>query len=410
MKDEKAAWLSSFILRPSKVSGTAHFSGHSWSVGTNQNLAVDMPLEQDLQFIRKSLELAKKGIGLASPNPLVGAVLVRDGVVVGEGFYTYEERMHAEVRAIAQAGERARGATLYINLEPCSHVGRTAPCAEAVIQAGITRVVACLRDPNPLVSGRGFDRLQAAGIPVDIGLGQEEALVLNEAFIKYITRKRPFVLLKAGMSLDGKLATKTGASRWITSEDARDYVQQLRWEYDAILVGVNTILQDNPELTVRIDKPKRRPLVKVIVDSKLRTSQHARVLNRADGGDVLIFTTERADLAERKTFEQRGITILVSPMKDQRVDLKFVCEELGKREITSLIIEGGSEVNWSAFEDGVVDKVLFIVAPKIIGGRESTSVVSGRGVESLSSSFRLERLRAFSLGADIAIEGYAANR
>lgn len=360
----------------------------------------------DLSFIKKALALAKKGIGQVSPNPLVGALLVKDGVIVGKGFHTYEAKTHAEAKAIAAAGEKARGSTLYINLEPCSHRGRTPPCADAIIQAGIKRVVASLQDPNPDVSGEGLRRLRAAGIEVDVGLYRHRAARLNETFIKYIQYKTPFVLLKAGMSLDGKIATKTGQSKWITSSRAREYVQKLRWEYDAVLVGVNTVIRDDPELTLRINKPKHRPLIKVILDSQLRTPLNSRTLRPQDRGRVIIFTSEKSKPEGRKALEERGVTVHIAPTKNNHIDLSYVCKTLGQEQVSSLMIEGGSEVNWNALEQKVVDKVVFIAASKIVGGKQAVPVVGGEGIESLSSCFHLNQMKAFSLGSDIVIEGY----
>lgn len=358
--------------------------------------------------MRRVLKLAALGAGQASPNPLVGAVLVRNGRIVGEGFHTYAEKKHAEVHALEQAGARARGATLYVNLEPCSHQGRTPPCAEAVVRAGVRRVVAAMEDPNPLVAGQGFAGLRRAGVTVDVGLQQEPARHLNEAFIKHITRREPFVLLKVALSLDGKIATRRGHSHWITSERARAYGQKLRWAYDAILVGVNTILADNPELTMRLNRPKRRPLIKVIVDSRLRTPPGARVLRPADGGEVLIFTTRAAPAKRRIALERAGATVLVTVSYKGRVDLRAVCRHLGDRAVNSLLVEGGSTVHWSALSQGIVDKALFILAPMIIGGRQAVPAVGGEGFARLPDCPRLTSVRTFRLGSDLAVEGYLA--
>ncbi|MBI1748858.1 MAG: bifunctional diaminohydroxyphosphoribosylaminopyrimidine deaminase/5-amino-6-(5-phosphoribosylamino)uracil reductase RibD [Acidobacteria bacterium] len=369
-----------------------------------------MTPEQDAGFMRRCLRLAARGVGRVNPNPLVGAVLARDGVIIGEGFHTYAQGTHAEVLAMEMAGKQARGSTLYINLEPCSHQGRTPPCALAVIGAGIRRVVAAMEDPNPLVSGRGFDLLRRAGIAVEVGPCREEALRLNEAFVKFITRQAPFVLLKVALSLDGKIATHRGDSQWITSAAARHYNQRLRHSYDAILVGVGTILADDPELTMRLKRPKRRPLVKVIVDTHLRTPIRARVLRPSDRGKVLIFTTRAASMAKRQALQRAGATVLQAPTWKGRVDLRAVCGRLGAEGLSSLIIEGGAEVHGSALSLGIVDKALFILAPKIIGGRHAVTAIAGQGFARLSDCPTLEPLRIFRIGSDLAVEGYLPSR
>ncbi len=351
----------------------------------------------------RALELARAGIGQTSPNPLVGAVLVREGKIVGEGTYTYADIKHAEAKAVEQAGELARGATLYINLEPCSHYGRTPPCAELLIARGVSRVVAAIEDPNPLVSGRGFAMLRAAGIQVETGLLAGAAARLNEAFAKFVVTGRPFVLLKAAMTADGKIASFSGKSRWITSPAARDYSQRLRREYDAILVGINTLLCDNPQLNYRLAEPKRRPLIRVILDARLRTPQSAAIFDRAE--PVLILAAADCDSEAKLRLERVGAEVIIAPASGGQIDLDFVCRELGKRQVSSLIIEGGAEVNWSALAAGIVDKLLLILAPKILGGRAAVPVVGGSGFE-LDRAVALDKIRIFRIGPDIALEGY----
>ena len=384
--------------------------------------------------MQQALELARAGVALASPNPRVGAIIVaRDGEIVGRGTHTYEGRKHAEVLAIEQAAERARGATLYLNLEPCSHTGRTSPCADAVIAAGIRRAFVAMRDPNPLVSGKGIAKLQAAGIEVHEGLLADEARKLNEAFAKYIRRKIPFVTLKTAMTLDGKIAPPPEeleapaaagsrvASGWITSEQAREHVQQLRHQNDAIMVGVGTVLADDPLLTDRTGLRRRRPLLRVILDSRLRLPLESRVVKTARE-DVIVFCCF-AEENKRRELESRGIivqqvvmrqpvadgTILFpgnAPAVDGRPDLERVTAELGKREITSLIIEGGAMVNWAALDAGIVDKIFFYYAPKILAGSGSIPFAIGAGYRRISEAATVKSLTLHRFGEDFAVEGY----
>ena len=377
-------------------------------------------LENDLVLLQRALELARRSFGLASPNPCVGAVLVdASGNVVGEGFHTYEGVKHAEVLAIEQAGERARGATLYINLEPCSHQGRTGPCADAVIAAGIKRVVASTTDPNPAVGGRGFARLRQAGVQIASGILDEEARPLNDAFAKYIRYRLPLVTLKAGMTLDGKIAPPpedlssaptlgaggpTGG--WITSDEARAHVQQLRHQHDAILVGVGTVVADNPLLTDRSGLPRRRPLLRVILDSRLRIPLDSRVVQTAKH-DVLVFCS----LAEEKRKQQlqdHGIQVeqVATAGMDGRPDLHAICRFLAEREITSVMIEGGALVNWEALASDLVDKLFLYYAPKILAGTGSVPFAAGPGFRRMSEAAHLKWFRLHRFGEDFAVEGY----
>jgi len=381
---------------------------------------VNTSLENDLVFLHRALELARRSFGLASPNPNVGAVLVDDsGNVVGEGFHTYEGMKHAEVLALEQAGERARGATLYINLEPCSHQGRTGPCADAVIAAGIKRVVASTTDPNPAVGGRGFARLRQAGVQIASGILDEEARPLNDAFAKYIRYRLPLVTLKAGMTLDGKIAPPpedlssaptlgaggpTGG--WITSDEARAHVHQLRHQHDAILVGVGTVIADNPLLTDRSGLPRRRPLLRVILDSRLRIPLDSRVVQTAKH-DVLVFCS----LAEEKRKQQlqdHGIKVeqVATAGVDGRPDLHAICRFLAEREITSVMIEGGAFVNWEALASDLVDKLFLYYAPKILAGTGSVPFAAGPGFRRMSEAAHLKWFRLHRFGEDFAVEGY----
>jgi diaminohydroxyphosphoribosylaminopyrimidine deaminase/5-amino-6-(5-phosphoribosylamino)uracil reductase len=384
------------------------------------NTILNTSLETDLSFLRRALQLALKSFGLASPNPNVGAVLVDDaGQIVGEGFHTYDGVKHAEILAIEAADEKARGATLYINLEPCSHQGRTGPCVEAIIAAGIKRVVACTADPNPAVSGRGFARLRQAGVQVTSALLEDDACPLNDAFAKYIRYRLPLVTLKAAMTLDGKIAPPPEDLRgttvlpaagptggWITSEEARTHVQQLRHQHDAILVGVGTVIADNPLLTDRTGFPRRRPLLRVIVDSHLRLPLQSRLAQTAKK-DVLVFCSF-AEEKKKQQLQEHGIEVeQVAPGGvDGRPDLQAICQQLAQREITSVMIEGGALVNWAALASGIADKVFLYYAPKILAGTGSVPFAVGPGFRKMSEAAYLKSFRLHRFGEDFAVEGY----
>ena len=385
--------------------------------------------------MQQALELARKGIALASPNPCVGAMLVdAEGKAIGRGTHTYEGRKHAELLALEEAGDRARGATLYVNLEPCSHVGRTGPCADALIAAGVKRVFVAMRDPNPAVGGQGLARLRNAGIEVQEGLGEAEARKLNESFAKYVRHKTPFVTLKTAMTLDGKIAPPPGESAtpgslgsltasggWITSEEARAHVHQLRHANDAIMVGVGTIIADDPLLTDRTGLPRRRPLLRVILDSRLRLPLDSRVVKTARE-DLIVFCCF-AEENKRRELEARGVIVEQVPMRrpvedgtipfpgsspaiDGRPDLERVLANLGGCEVTSLIIEGGAMVNWAALSAGVVDKIFFYYAPKILAGTGSIPFALGAGYRRISEAAYVKSLVLHRFGEDFAVEGY----
>lgn len=374
----------------------------------------------DAVLMQKAMDLARAGIGLVSPNPAVGAVITdTQGKVVGTGTYTYEGVKHAEIRALDEAGEGARGATLYINLEPCSHQGRTPACADALIKAGIARVVASMNDPNPLVSGQGFAKLRATGIHVDVGLEEDDARRLNEAFAHYIRRKVPLVTLKAAMTLDGKIAPPPGEGEsptalgaggatggWITSEDARAHVQELRHESDGILVGVGTIIADDPLLTDRTGRPRRRPLLRLILDSHLRLPHTSRVVKTAQN-DVLVLCSF-AEEKKKQALQALGIRVeqISPPMRDGRPDMVAVVRRLGELEVTSLLIEGGAMVNWAALAAKVVDKIFLYYAPKILAGTGSVPFAGGTGYRHIHEAAYVKSFRLHRFGEDFAVEGY----
>jgi len=355
--------------------------------------------------MRRVLRLAARGRGGTSPNPLVGAIVVKDGVVVGSGYHAKAGTPHAEIHALKEAGTRAKGATLYVNLEPCCHYGRTGPCTEAIIEAGIKRVVVAMTDPNPLVSGKGLKRLLEAGLEVTTGVLEKEARQLNEVFIKYITFGRPFVVSKAAVSLDGKIATSKGQSKWITSPQARAYAHVLRDWYDAILVGVGTVLSDDPLLTTRLSGGGGRHPVKVIVDSKARTPVSARIFSEESPAPTIIATTKGAPPEKLEEIAAAGAQVVVVN-EGPRVDLQLLMGLLAAKEITSVLIEGGAEVHASAFRSKIVDKVVWFIAPKLIGGSDAPGPIGGEGVESLSEAVVLERVRLKKIGPDICVEGY----
>jgi diaminohydroxyphosphoribosylaminopyrimidine deaminase/5-amino-6-(5-phosphoribosylamino)uracil reductase len=357
----------------------------------------------DKRWMKRTLRLAEKGRGRTSPNPMVGAVLVKDGEKVGEGYHARAGENHAEIVALKTAGGEARGATLYINLEPCSHFGKTPPCAPALIEAGIKRVVVGMEDPNPLVKGRGLERLRTAGLEVEVGVFEEDCRKLNEAFIKYIQTKEPFVILKIASTLDGKIATQHGESRWITGEKSRRFVHRLRNESDGILVGIGTILKDDPLLTARV-KAGRDPF-RIILDSRLRIPEKAKVIEENPDKTILA-TTELAPKDKLKSLEKKGVRALILDTIDGKINLRSLLKRLGEMEMMSLLVEGGSEINGSFLTLGLVDKMFLFLSPKLLGGDQSPGIFGGRGMERLEDSVRFDQLRVKGVGEDFLFEGY----
>jgi diaminohydroxyphosphoribosylaminopyrimidine deaminase/5-amino-6-(5-phosphoribosylamino)uracil reductase len=358
-------------------------------------------------FMGQAFALARQGRAQTSPNPLVGAVLVRDGRVVGQGFHTWAGVKHAEIRALEEAGDHARGATLYINLEPCAHQGRTGPCADTLIQAGIRRVVAPLADPNPMVAGEGFRRMRAAGVEVEIDQARAaEAGKINEPFIHFMRTGRPLVTLKAALTLDGKIAAPDDNRGWITSEKARAHVQELRHDSDAILTGIGTVLADDCLLTDRTGLPRSRPLLRIVVDSQLRLPLDSRMVRGAQD-DLVVVGTSAASEDRRKALESRGVRALTFDGRGGRADLRRLIRWLGDQQYLSLMVEAGSKVNWAVLEGELADKIYFYYGPKILGGMESLSMAGGVGRRRRSDAIKVHDLQVHVIAPDeFAVGGY----
>jgi len=364
------------------------------------------------EYMECALSLAELARGYASPNPAVGAVVVKDGIIVGMGYTQPAGSDHAEVMALRQAGDSARGATMYVSLEPCCHYGRTPPCTQAIINAKIAEVHIALIDPNPAVSGHGVRELASAGIKTHVGSHQEEAYEVNEAYVKYITTGLPFVITKFAMSLDGKIATKTGQSKWISNREARDFVHALRHTVDAIMVGVNTVIADDPQLTARCccgkgGKAKTQPL-RLIVDSQGRTPLDANVFKQP--GRTLLAAVEPLNKDTKNRLAQIGVEVLEVPGAEGKVDLPHLLEVLGASGIVSILVEGGSELLGSLFDRKLVDKVLVFISPMIIGGGQAKTAVGGNGVGMIAEALCLNRIQFSNFGDNILACGYTRTR
>ncbi len=361
---------------------------------------------KDERFMRLALRLARKGEGMTSPNPMVGAVVVKDRAIVGRGYHHRAGEPHAEVLALRQAGEKAKGATLYLNLEPCDHFGRTPPCTRAILKAGIRRVVAGMKDPNPLVSGRGIKRLREAGVRVEVGICEAACQELNAAFGKGITTRMPWVILKAAVSLDGKAATRSGDSRWISSDASRRRVHRLRRQVDAVMVGVGTVRRDDPLLNIRLPgkKTARQPL-RVVIDGRLRIPLASRIVGTAEKFPTLVATTPTASSGKMNRLKKAGMKVLVTRGSRQgRVKLRPLMKKLGALGIQSILLEGGPTLNAGALEERVVDRILLFVAPKIIGGKGAPGMVGGEGVWRMRNARQAQILKVRRIGPDLMIE------
>lgn len=350
-----------------------------------------------------ALELAKKGKGWVVPNPLVGAVIVKDGEIIGQGYHEKYGGPHAEVRAISSATENVEGATMYITLEPCAHFGKTPPCADLLIQHNISKVVIGMLDPNPLVSGKGVAKLKRAGIEVVTGVLEKESRNMNEVFLSYIVTKRPFVVMKTAMSLDGKIATAAGESQWISSAESRERVHALRHELTGIMVGVETVIQDDPRLTARL--PNSNHPIRIIVDSRLRIPLTAKVLQQNEA-KTIVATTETADVSQKEALQKMGVEIISTQSDSGRVHLQELMTVLGIRGIDSLLLEGGATLNFSALEAGIVNKVQVYIAPLLIGGKSAKTSIEGVGVSALEQAFQMKEWSVEKVGRDLLIEGY----
>lgn len=360
--------------------------------------------ETDIRYIKMALRLARKGSGRTSPNPMVGAVVVRKGVVVGQGFHQRAGGPHAERIALEEAGDRARGGTLYLNLEPCNHFGRTPPCSPLILERGIKKVVFGMIDPNPQVQGGGGDWLRSQGVEIVQGVLEQECRRLNEFFIKWIITGLPFVIIKAAVSLDGRIATRTGDSKWISNERSRLLVHRLRNKVDGVLVGVGTVMKDDPLLTVRLPKGKIKDPLRIIIDPRLRLSNKSQILNDPD--KTLIVTGDQVPFGKKKGLLSKGVDILSLPEQAGRISIKDLLTDLGRRGLISLLVEGGAEVYGSFLSERQVDKLILFIAPLLIGGQKAKGMIGGQGVASITEALRFKEMKVKSLAGDILVEAY----
>jgi diaminohydroxyphosphoribosylaminopyrimidine deaminase/5-amino-6-(5-phosphoribosylamino)uracil reductase len=357
----------------------------------------------DEQWMKRALRLAKAGRGRTSPNPVVGAVLVKRGKVVGEGYHARIGEAHAEMIALRQAGENAREAILYLNLEPCTHYGRTPPCVPQVIKAGLRRAVIGMEDPNPLVNGKGIEALRKSGLDVKVGVLEKECRKINEAFCKYILKKEPFVVLKVAATLDGKIATRNGDSKWISGEASRRLVHKLRDQFDGVLVGIGTVLRDDPLLTTRLEGG-REPY-RIILDSRLKIPEEAKVFEHSPS-EVILATTGSAPRDKIERLEKRGARVLIVDSREGRVNLRSCLSKLGEIGVMSLLVEGGSQVNGSFLDQGLIDKFLLFLSPKLMGDPQAVGIFGGRGVSNLKETVAVKEIKTRRIGEDIFVEGY----
>lgn len=360
----------------------------------------------DERYMRIAINLAKKAQGLTHPNPIVGAVVVKNNRIVAKGYHKACGLPHAEVNALKAAGREAKGAALYVTLEPCDHFGRTPPCTNAIIRSGIKEVVMAMKDPNPINNGRGVLKLKRHGLNVACGMLEGEAMAMNKPYIKFITKRLPYITIKVAQSIDGKIATSTGDSRWISSEESRRYVHMLRGKADAVMVGVNTVIKDDPLLLSKTSKGKQP--VRVVVDSRLRTPIDAKIFSNLNRSQVIIATTKFASVIKARQYEARGAKVLRLASEEKRVGLKNLFKTLGKMGMIDVLVEGGGELAASLVESGLVDRFLFFIAPRIIGGRNAVTSVEGRGVKNISNSVVLKNIKIKRFADDILIDAEAA--
>jgi len=356
--------------------------------------------------MQHALDLAARGAGYTNPNPLVGAVIVKDGTLIAGGYHHFCGGDHAEVDALKNCTEDPSGATMYVTLEPCSHFGRTPPCADAIVRSGIKKVIVGSCDPNPLVAGRGIAILRDNGIEVEYGVLESECQKLNEIFFTYITRRSPFCIMKCAMTLDGKIATVTGDSRWVTNEESRNHVHTLRQRCAAVMTGIGTVLADDPSLTTRLAQGCGRDALRVIVDSRARLPLNARVLTQQSDAQTLVAVSGLADDSALRALERAGARVVVCSDADGRVDLAALMKALGEMQIDSVLLEGGGTLNYAALESGIVDKVMVFIAPKIVGGSSAMTPVGGKGITLMKDAMTLHRVEYHRFSGDIMVEGY----
>ncbi|WP_073478357.1 bifunctional diaminohydroxyphosphoribosylaminopyrimidine deaminase/5-amino-6-(5-phosphoribosylamino)uracil reductase RibD [Desulfatibacillum alkenivorans] len=361
--------------------------------------------KQDTQYMRQALALAEKGTGSTSPNPMVGAIIVKDGKVIGQGWHKKAGGPHAEIFALEEAGADAKGATMYVTLEPCNHHGKTPPCSHAVLKQGIAKVIAAMKDPNPKAQG-GLEYLQENGVETQWGVCEAEARRLNEFFIKHVTTGRPFVVCKCAATLDGRIATRIGDSKWITGEESRACVHKMRHAMDAILVGINTVRMDDPSLTARLEDGEGNDPLRVILDSRLSMDPNAKMLRQDSDSGTLIFCGPQAPEAKREALVKAGAEIVEAPEMSGFLNLDFICRHLGEKGLNSLLIEGGGHVHSSALKSGVVDKVCLFYAPKILCGDDGVPMFAGPGPDFMADSIALKDITLHRFGNDFMVEGY----
>jgi len=359
----------------------------------------------DIKYMQQALDLSLKGSGFVNPNPMVGAVIVQNGKVIGEGYHQRYGEAHAEINAINSAMGKIRDATLYVTMEPCNHQGKTPPCTERIIEERMGRVVIGMKDPNPNVLGNGLQRIEQAGIAVTSGILKTNISKVNEIFTKYAQAQIPFCVLKTAMTLDGKIATYSGASKWISNEKSRHHVHALRRKYAAIMVGVNTVIKDNPELTDRSDNALKCHPVRVVVDSKGRTPIRSKVLDTRLARTIIAVTKNAPD-KQINTLIKKGVEVIKCPEKEGKVNLSYLIKVLGKQNIDSILLEGGSQLNFSALREGIIDKVYSFISPKMIGGDKAITPVGGDGFEKIEDAITLNIDQISRFDEDILIEAY----
>lgn len=364
-----------------------------------------MPMDQDKIYMQKACSLALKGVGGVNPNPLVGAVIVKDGQIIGEGYHALYGGPHAEINAFADASHSVKGGTMYVTLEPCSHYGKTPPCAYEIVKKGIKKVVIGMLDPNPLVSGQGVRILEDAGLEVVHGVLEQELSQMNRVFLKYIKTRLPYVVMKTAMTLDGKIATSSGDSRWVSNSSSRYHVHKLRNELAGIMVGVDTVIADDPMLTTRLDGVTGRNPLRIVVDSKARIPLDARVLNTANEASTLLAVTREAPVSKLEQIRSMGNEVVVVSSRNGRVDLQELMRFVGEKEIDGVLLEGGGTLNFSALMEGVVDEVVSFISPKIVGGADAKTPVGGHGIDRMNSAIELEDIAISNLDEDIMMVG-----